>query len=81
MSSAGRAYSRGTPSLMRLPSTPANPWPSSIESDKYMSFGPRLQRDLIRRHPPIQARIILRSPQTRGAQMTKALTREPPWGK
>ena len=49
---------------------PANPWPSSTVSDKYMSFGPRLRRDLIRRHPPIQARMILRSPQTRGARMT-----------
>ena len=46
-------------------------------SDKYTSFGPRLPRDLIRRHPPIQARMILRCPQTRGAGMTKALTGEP----
>jgi hypothetical protein len=34
-------------------------------------------RDLIRRHPPIQATMILRCPQTRGVGMTKALTGEP----
>jgi class 3 adenylate cyclase len=45
--------------------------------DKVFLVGPRLPRDLIRRHPPIQERMILRRPQTRGARMTKALTREP----
>ena len=31
------------------PSPPANPWPSSTVSDKYMSFGPRLRAGP---HPP-----------------------------